>query len=47
MINLEAKELAKKLEPEFDERIEIMAKAEAFITLKDHKDRFEMTSHAA
>ena len=38
-INLEAKEIAKKLD--LEERVETMGEAEAFITLKDHKDRFE------
>ena len=35
-INLEAKEIAKKLD--LEERVETMGEAEAFITLKDHKD---------
>ena len=37
-INLEAKKIAKKLE--FVERVECLAKNPAFITLKDHKEKF-------
>ena len=37
--NLEAKEIARGLG--LDNRVEIMDKAEAFITLKDYKDRIE------
>jgi hypothetical protein len=37
-VNLEAKRLAKDLD--IDERVDIMAKREAFITLKDHKENF-------
>lgn len=38
-INSEAKKIANKLD--LDDRIETMAKREAFITLKDHKPNFE------
>ena len=38
-INEEAKEIAKKLK--IDNRVEILAKKNAFITLKDHKNNFE------
>ena len=38
-INLEAKNIAQKLD--IADRMEILAEAEAFITLKDHKERFE------
>ena len=38
-INAEAKSIAQKLD--LDDRTEILAKKEAFITLKDHKDNFE------
>ena len=37
-INLEAKEIAAGVK--LDDRIEYMAKASAYITLKDHKDNF-------
>ena len=37
-INLEAKQIAKNLE--LADRIEKFTKAEAFVTLKDHKDSF-------
>ena len=37
-INLEAKEIAAGVK--LDDRIEYMAKAPAYITLKDHKDNF-------
>lgn len=37
--NLEAKRIARGLG--LDDRVDILAKAEAFVTLKDHKDRFE------
>ena len=37
-INLEAKEIAGRVK--LDDRIEYMAKAPAYITLKDHKDNF-------
>ena len=37
--NLEAKEIARGLG--LDNRVEIIDRAEAFITLKDHKSRFE------
>ena len=37
-INFEAQNIAKKIN--LDERIESLAKTEAFITLKDHKDNF-------
>eukprot|EP00117_Sycon_ciliatum_P010892 scpid56109/ scgid2016/ len=39
-INTDAKQLAQSMEPPLDERMEVMAKSEAFITLKDHKERF-------
>ena len=38
-INLEAKNISQKLD--LDDRIECLAKTEAFITLKDHKDNFQ------
>ena len=38
-INLEAKNIAKKIN--LEKRIEILAKSDAFITLKDHKDNFQ------
>ena len=38
-INLEAQNIAKKIK--LDDRIESLAKTEAFITLKDHKDNFQ------
>ena len=38
-INLEAQNIAKKID--LDDRIESLAKTEAFITLKDHKDNFQ------
>lgn len=37
-VNLEAKRIAEKLD--ISDRVDRMASAEAFITLKDHKDRF-------
>ena len=39
-VNMEAKELAKELK--IDNRMDIMAKADEFITLKDHKPRFDV-----
>ena len=39
-INAEALEIANKLEHNLAERMETMAKKEAYITLKDHKDNF-------
>ena len=38
-INLEAKYITKKLE--IDERVEVMARKNAYVTLKDHKPNFE------
>ena len=38
-INLEAKEIAARVK--LDDRIEYMAKAPAYITLKDHKDNYQ------
>ena len=38
LINLEAKNIAKSCN--IDDRVEYLTKAEAFITLKDHKDNF-------
>lgn len=38
-INTEAKTLAEKLK--LDDRMEVLAKANAFITIKDHKENFE------
>ena len=42
-INLEAKEIAAGVE--LDDRIEYIAKAPAYITLKDYKDNFR-SAHA-
>ena len=38
-INLEAKNISKKLN--IEDRVECIAKTEAFITLKDHKENFQ------
>ena len=38
-INSEAKVIAERLE--IDDRVNVLAKSEAFITLKDHKENFE------
>ena len=40
-INSEARDVATKLH--LEDRIEVMARREAFITLKDHKPNFEST----
>ncbi len=40
-INMEAKAIAEELN--IDDRMEVMAKKEAFISLKDHKENFENT----
>ena len=44
-INLEAKEIAAGVK--LDDRIEYMAKAPAYITLKDHKDIFRSAHSVA
>ena len=38
-INLEARHISEKLQ--LDERVEIMARKDAYVTLKDHKPNFE------
>ena len=40
-INMEARNVAEKLQPKLSTRMEPMAKREAYITMKDHKDNFE------
>ena len=40
-INMEAKAIAKRLK--LDDRMETLARSEAFLTLKDHKENFENT----
>ena len=39
-INVEAQKIARKLKPDLDTRMEPIAKREAYITLKDHKEHF-------